>query len=391
MSSPTKQPWPRRTRLLTLAGLLVVAVVLLVVELVQVAPDDMADFCGHDFSQYWCASNLLRQHANPYDATVLLNAEHAVGWDESVALMMWNPPWTLVLALPYSLLPFSLAAWAWLATSVLMLVTCGAALWSLQVPGDRRYWLGIVLALAYLPTWQGLRIGQISPWLLMGITGFLLAERHKHDGLAGASLALLTIKPHVGYLFLAAAAWWIIRERRWRVLLGGAIALAAACGIVGLISPQVFGQYLQAAGSPPLYWRSATLGTWLRTTLGWDRNWLQFLPSAIGLIVFTAWATRHRGVWNWPRLAPGLLLASVLTASYGWGFDQVILLPAVVALFGGLGALPMRRRIAIIALYGLAQVGLLVQTQLGIEDAYTYWHPLVLAGLYHWRSARSRR
>ncbi|MHB1357082.1 MAG: hypothetical protein ACYCZF_14025, partial [Anaerolineae bacterium] len=227
-------------------------------------------------------------------------------------------------------------------------------------------------------------------WLLVGITGFLVSIHTQRDYLAGAFLVLLTIKPHIGFLFLLAIAWWVVRKRRWGVLLGGAAALAAACAVVGLISPAVFEQYLSAAAGPPLYWRSTTLGTWLRVVFGSEQHWLQFFPPGVGIFLFVAWALRHQGEWNWPRLAPELLLASVIFAAYGWSFDYVVLLPVVVAIMAGLRTLTGRQRVVVVGLYGLTQLGVLLVNQYGIDASYYYWYPLVLAGLYVWQQKLTR-
>ncbi|MHB1357602.1 MAG: glycosyltransferase family 87 protein, partial [Anaerolineae bacterium] len=293
-------------RVAALVVLVLVGIALLTVQLSQIAPSDLAALCGHDFTQYYSAARLLVQRADPYDPAAMLAMERSIGWAEADPLMMWNPPWTLALVLPLLALPFGLAAGLWLALNCVLVLLCAAVLWRLMAPqGDRRYWLAMLLVIAYIPTLQTLKIGQISLWLLVGITGFLVSIRTQRDYLAGALLVLLIIKPHIGFLFLLAIAWWVMRERRWRVLLGGAAALVAVCAVVVLISPAVLEQYLRAAAGPPLYWRSTTLGTWLRVVFGSEQHWLQFLPSVVGILLFAAWALRHKGEWNWPQLAPG--------------------------------------------------------------------------------------
>ena len=382
-----KRLWGKQWfRLVVLGGLVLASVVLLVFVLRQSEPGRLLEVGTVDFTQYWAAARLLLQRQNPYDAVLLLAAERAAGWAKHEPILMWNPPWTLALALPYAALPFGTAAKAWLITNILLVLACGVLLWRAFAPLDAgRLWLGGIAAVAFVPVMLALQMGQISPWLLVGITGFLMAVRARRDGLAGASLVLLTIKPHVGYLFLFGIAWWIVREHRWRVLLGGAAALTAACAAVELISPAVFGQYLRAAASPPLYWRSATLGTWLRTAFGAEQRWLQFLPTGIGLAGFVVWAIRHKGKWDWLNLAPGLLLASAISAAYGWGFDQVTLLPVVVLLITSLRFMPQAHRAFLLGVYMLAQVGLLLQTQFMVDSSVAYWHPIVLTGLYAWQ------
>ena len=63
---------------------------------------------------------------------------------------------------------------------------------------------------------------------------------------------------------------------------------------------------------------------------GWQKSWLQFLPSALGLAWFAFYWPRVRRAWRWEEQMPLLLLVSLLTTAYGWPFDLVILLPAVI-------------------------------------------------------------
>ncbi|MHB1357081.1 MAG: glycosyltransferase family 87 protein [Anaerolineae bacterium] len=372
-------------RIVLYSILVIGAIAILVSQIGRSGLKLLAPHWSLDFQQYWGAARVLLAGDNPYDAVTLANMEATSGIVQE-RVRMWNPPYTLVLALPYAVLPFGLAALAWLATSALVAIACGAALWRLFGPRvDQRYWLGMIIAIAYLPTLQTLQMGQISAWLLAGITGFLFALRTRRDTLAGAALVFVAIKPHVSFLFLFAAVWWIVRERRWRVLLGASAAMAVACAIVGFISPAVFGQYLRATGELPLYWRTATLGTWLRTVFGAEQYWLQFAPSIVGLILFVIWMIYHKRSWDWCRQAPVLLLASTVCTAYGWGYDQMTLLPVVALLLASFSSLPSLHRMLLVAVYMLAQLGLLLQTQLMVDSSVTYWHPLVLVGLYVWQ------
>jgi hypothetical protein len=339
---------------------------------------------GIDFLEYWGAARLLLHGGNPYDPVALLAVEQAVGWPSDSPIRMWNPPWTLGLVLPLTALPFRVATLVWFFLLVLIILGCGLLLWRYFAPGDHRYWIGIVLALGFVPGISGLRYGQISPWLLLGVVGFLCAERAGHDILAGASLSLLMIKPHVAYLFWLAALWWILRNQRWRVLIGWLAALAAASGLALLLAPDVFANYLTALANPPLGWRTPTFGRWLRVFFGLELGWLQFLPSLLGVLGLVIWLWRRRGPWRWQQLASPLLLASVVTTSYGWSHDQVVLLPVVVDLIARLRSAARAHQVAVIGLLILSQVALMAQPYYQISDLYSVWHPLALAGLYAW-------
>lgn len=381
-----------RIRVGVLALLILIIGIILVALLAGSSTNKMADTFGLDFRSYWSVSRVLVSQGNPYDRAQLLNMEQSSGYTGIMPIMVWYPPWAFTIFLPFSFLPFPISTLLWLAINVFLALTCGAVLWRELAPlDDRRFWLGMILAFVYMPTLQTLRIGQISLWLLAGITGFLAAVRTRRDGLAGAFLVLLTIKPHVSFLFLFAAVWWVVRERRWRVIQGWAITFGCACVIVGLFSPEIFAQYLRPTAGSPLYWSTATLGSWLLAVFGAEHYWLQYLPSAIGLLLFVIWAKHHNSPWNWPQLAPGLLLASSIFAAYGWPYDQVVLLAVIVVIISKFHLLSSLKRFILISLYVLTQLGMLLLNQYGIAATYYYWYPLVLAGLYAWQQVKSNR
>jgi hypothetical protein len=343
-----------------------------------------------DFVEYWSAARLAMHGGNPYDPAALLAVERAAGWPRDDPLLMWNPPWTLALVMPVALLPFEVATFAWLLVQLGLLLTSGFFLWRYFAPQSKRYWVGLLVAACFIPAWIALSLGQISPWLLAGVVGFLWAGRRGWDLAAGAALALLTIKLHVTYLFFLAALWWAWRERRWRVFIGWGSALAAASVLVMIVNSGIFADYSAAAADPPLGWQTPTLGTWLRFLLGWELTWLQFVPSLVGGLGLLAWLWRRQGPWRWDVLAGPLLLASVVTAAFGWSFDQVVLLPAVVALIAALSVKPPGQRGVVFGALSASQVGLWALKHWNINDVYSVWHPWALAGLYWWVTAGTR-
>jgi len=68
-----------------------------------------------DFVEYWAAGRLNAQGEDPYDPNKLLPLEQAAGRDTDEAIMMWNPPWTLTLAMPFASLPSRTAHLLWVA------------------------------------------------------------------------------------------------------------------------------------------------------------------------------------------------------------------------------------------------------------------------------------
>jgi hypothetical protein len=170
------------------------------------------------------------------------------------------------------------------------------------------------------------------------------------------------------------------------VVTGWIGGLIGASGFVLLLAPNVFHNYAGAVALPP--WATPTIGAWLRMNLGVERKWLQFLPSLLGGLALLAWLLRRRGPWRWEVLVGPLLVTSVVTAPYGWSYDQVVLLPVVVALVAGLWAKHPLHRIAILLPLVGAQLGLAAMRFGAILDVFAVWHAPLLGGVYWWGATR---
>jgi hypothetical protein len=300
--------------------------------------------------------------------------------------MMWNPPWTLSLAMPIGLLPARLAQLLWLIASLALIVGCSDRLWIEYGGSVEKRWVAWVLSLTFVPSLFVLQAGQIGPFILLGITGFLVAVRRGFPWLAGSFGVFMAIKPHLVYLFwvsLAAWATWRPLPTRWKVIAGGVIAGLIATAIPLACNSQVLNQYWEAVTQrTPTQWRSPTIGSYLREALGEERFGLQYIPMAIGFawLVWEAWRSRARP-WSWLEQMPMLLLVSFVTASYGaWPFDLVILLPAVIQVAAGLARNGDRTRIvSALAAYAAIIIGALLMNRLGLtSDKFVWMAPSLL-------------
>lgn len=380
---PTR-PRTRRTRLILLSTLLVLALMALGWVLAGVGD---TSFMVDDFVEYWAAGRLNLTGGDPYSAEQLMDLQLSVGWDEAAPLMMWNPPPTLTLVMPFGLLDYATARVIWLGINLLLVFIAADVLWRLY-GGPTRYRLpALVLALSFMPTLLTLRMGQISIFVLAGLVGFLPAARRGRWWAAGALLPLIAVKPHIAYLFWAMLAVWWLRERNWRLVGGALVAGGIAWLIPTLINPQVNQQYLTATTTaPPLYWLTMTWGTLLRLWLGGAKDWLAFVPVIVGLAWFGrfAWRTRVQA-FAWEEQLPWLLLLSTMTMAFGWPYDLVVLLPALLQMTVWL-VQHGSRRLQWLALgaFILFELGAYSLLQSG-APAYAYiWMPPVLLIAYWW-------
>jgi hypothetical protein len=289
-----------------------------------------------DFVPFWTGGKLNLHGQNPFDPQKIEQLQIEAGGQASgtyTISIILNPPWTIALVMPFGLLNYQTSRLAWLIVSILLVLLSSQMLWMIYSGNAGKRWLALLAGFIFAPTISVLEVGQITPFVLLGITGFIyFSITRRHDWLAGFFLAIATIKPQVAYLFWIALLFWVIQQRRWLLLLSTSITIGCLTLIALVFNPHIIQQYLVALQSyPMLEWASPTFGAYLRFFwLGTDKIWLQFLPPLLGIAwVVYIWYKNHKS-WNWMSELPLLLLVSQITAWYTWTYDQVILIPAIV-------------------------------------------------------------
>ena len=289
---------------------------------------------ARDFMEYWAASRLLAYGGNPYSPEALFSLQQPAGWDGTMPVIMWNPPWTLLFTLPFGLVSYNIGQFCWLLVHVFLILISVQQLWRMYGDTKTPSRLPWLLALTYVPVVFVLIIGQISPIILAGLTAFLYFERKQKWFAMGASAAVLSVKPHLLYLFWIVFSLWIWQYRRWRVVSGTLLIGLCAALIPLLFDPQIYFQYFELYTIPdiprPLDWLNPTPRSVIRVFVGPNPAWLQILPSAIA-IVWVLWHwRRYNHTWRWHQQLPLIVLVSVTSSFFSWTYDQVVFLPAIV-------------------------------------------------------------
>lgn len=313
-------------RAMSWIGLALTAVLLL-----RLTPALLVDrvFQYDDFLEYWAASRLTFQGLNAYSADLMFAVQQSLGRVEPV--MMFNPPYALALTMPFGLFPYPLSRMLWLIASIVAIAVAVTWLWEL-VGGPRpRLPLVWIIAFGFSAVLGALHKGQISPFMLLGLAGFLRYEGDGRPWRAGFFAALTALKPHWLLLFWVALLLWSSTRRKWKILLSACTTLVVATAVVLLLNPAILSQYFAVATqSAPMEWHTPTIGGALRGWLGPEKTWLQHVSVPLGLLWVAIYWWRHRANWQWATRMPGLVFASVITAMYGWTYDQVVLLVALV-------------------------------------------------------------
>jgi Glycosyltransferase family 87 len=288
------------------------------------------------FVEYWAAGRLQLIGNNPYSADQLFPLQQSVGLTRDHAEMMWNPPWTLLFVMPFAMLSYPISRMLWLMFHFMLIVFCADRIWRLYGGPTHRYWLAWIVCFTFFPSLDVLLSEQIGTLILLGLVGFLEFERRKQPWRAGPFLVLIAIKPYLAYLFWIALLLWTIKQRYWHFLLAGVVSVLIAIAAPLPFNSAVINQYLYAMFNQPFpatpihQWATPTLGGLLRFFFGPEKFWLQFVPSIFGTLWFLFYWQKHRSNWDWSKQMPLLILVSLSTGPYGWTFDQVVLLPAVI-------------------------------------------------------------
>jgi alpha-1,2-mannosyltransferase len=287
----------------------------------RISTDTMA--VHGDFDTFWRSARAFWEGKDVY----------ATGAD----LENLNPPFWVLLISPLGLLEPLVAYRCFVL--ITLFVTVGYLAW---VAGELRLrpaWavVGAVMLLLSSPLLATLGLGQIYPFLALGLVGAWISNRRGRDRVSGVALGLVVaLKPSLAPVLL-----WPLVRRRW-----GTIGAAVVSGMVATLIGAVvvgFGATLDwlrllSGRSPSTYWDNASLpGAAARlftegpyaehvATLPWT-VWVAY-ALGIAAVVFTAARARwdaEMGLW-------ALVAASLLASPIAWHNYLVLLAPGILLL-----------------------------------------------------------
>jgi Glycosyltransferase family 87 len=282
-----------------------------------------------DFAQYWAAAHLIPK--NPYSFRQVTEFERSCqNLVVASPMVMRNPPWALVFVLPFRFLTYQTAFALWTIFSIVAVTGCARAAWRLYTPELSS--APALLSLLFGPTVALLMLGQFAILVLLGVTLFLTMVDRNRDWVAGAALLFILVKPHVVLLFLLAIGLWTFQSKRWKVLVSAGLTVAIASAIVVAINPHIFEQYVllakQFSSELTPY---PNLGGELYVLSG--HHSLAYLPQICGILWLLWYWLCHRSTWNWKTHGMLALVVSVACSYYSFAFDEIVILPALMAAF----------------------------------------------------------
>jgi len=159
---------------------------------------------GNDFFQYWSAGRFVLEGGSPYDHQAFFEFQKSVGWENSIPFITWNPPWAIGLFLPFALLRYAPAVMLWLFVQGALIVGSAILLWKRYSGSREGERLVVFMAVLFTPALLSIIFGQISGWLLVGVTLAVLGVEEDRAGFVGAGVVLMSVKPHFTFLLMLA-------------------------------------------------------------------------------------------------------------------------------------------------------------------------------------------
>ncbi|MBN8549155.1 MAG: DUF952 domain-containing protein [Deltaproteobacteria bacterium] len=307
----------------------------------QLRDFDIGVFGQGDFIQYWAGSRLFFGGGNPYDLAQMAGME-APYKSEAIIILTWNPPIVFPVMAPFALLPFYDAVLAWLIVSCVAFAASLAALFRCidlrLITRSARVQCAVFL-LSFYPVAMSLTRGQLSILLLLSLSAFTLLflsepRSARRLCIGGILLSLTMLKPHLLYLVYIWLFARALRLKEWQPVAGLLAGSALLVLSAALFRPEIFSLFASAISTPPIYWKTPTLGSWLQTLSEDHRTVLRFLPTVLtGAFALWCFLRDKTGRLFETSILFILIPLSLLTSPYGWQFDQVLLLPTALWCF----------------------------------------------------------
>ena len=187
---------------------------------------------GQDFKVIWIAGKNWAAAQNPYGASFTAKYLDAFGVGQND---LWlYPPYWYPIAVPLSLLPFSVANEVWkIANAALLIGAIHLIARSLADTAGKRYrtifLAGLAFACLLQATALALFVGQTSFLVFFGLAAVIFGILKGRPLLLICGLVILALKPQIGVVVFAAIA--AHRHYRWVLFPAGAICLLATAPI----------------------------------------------------------------------------------------------------------------------------------------------------------------
>ena len=240
------------------------------------------------------------------------------------------PLYTIFLLIPIVWLPYAWAEAVWLVILQFALI-CSVLLYMSLLDWRLPGWLLALTGLWTIIFYHGARtiaLGQFAALVLLWTVGTLWALRRGHEILAGALLALTTIKPQMSVLLIPILLFWGLGRRRWRFLAAFGAATLILLGASFVLMPGWLLEFVRqvmrypsytAIGSPVWVLTHYFLAQLAPELSQASLTWAEVTLSGL-LIAYLLWTARH------------ISRVEVASGSFQWLVGLTLIVTNLVAL-----------------------------------------------------------
>jgi hypothetical protein len=251
-----------------------------------------------DFLVPWLGARTFIQYGeNPYSNPATQRAQIVyygrLASENQDPLMLWLPFPMELFYFPIAVVPdYVLARAIWMTCLETALVSLG--LLTLRLTGWKPGLIILPIVLLFPLLWVygalSLVSGNAAGFVALALAGFLLSLQSERDELAGGLLIILVSAPRLTGVLAFFIFWWIIYQRRWRVLWGFLMGFAILLGLAFLFLPDWFLAFVRGLLSQFAYnpgFSSTGIFTSWSPVVGLRLGWV--LTASLLLVLFFEW------------------------------------------------------------------------------------------------------
>lgn len=290
-----------------------------------------------DFFQFWLGARFFWEGKDPYNSLQWMQSHQQIGTDRIASPAFLYPLPLAFLLLPLGILPLKTAFILWsFLSQTLILLSIVLLLKTQNFSRTKHLILPILIAnIIFRPTTTTLLGGQISALYLFIATIAGVLWRQKKWFWGGAALALLTLKPSIGFPLLLIISPWLLLHKKIAALKGIA-STGVLLFLIGFIKdPHWIPKYLHILttkldkefGNSPTIWGGAAMACQFdRQCTAWAGFILLILFLSINIWLLHKWQ-------NAPTLLifGHLISIGILSTLYLWPYDHLLLAISIVS------------------------------------------------------------
>ena len=333
-----------------------------------------------DLQAYWSSAYLFAHGQDFSDPVALGEIQHSLTTREAPeTLYSWFSPIGNVILLPFTFISFTKAVYYWLILNVLIVFYSSILIWE---NSDSHTWVPILAVFSFSMTTVSLVFGQINFLEVLGLALFLTLSKSNRPYLAGASLVLTTIKPHLVILTLPILLLDLLRKKEWKVLTGFGAALAVCFGILLAFYPPWIQSFWTVISSGMSTVRETPNINGLLVLLGeYNLGKLLWFLALLGGII---WWWKRGQAWHRRTFIDISVSAGLIVAPIGWSYDQIMLFFPILSLlsWAAKGELTKRVSKVVIAMLIIANLGTYILRSFTPSDVWFFWVPILVLGSY---------